>query len=317
MIDLQTIIRRLHCFRTHQRFAIDALPMIESKAGQRLVRWLQYYHRSYLAGAIDPDVRFRDFHNHVLHVRQGFWGGAPRVASQWYQRLQKYLRAERFRDAAHAAGVLTHYITDVTQPLHTISSEPEALIHRPLERSVERSYDLIHAKWQQERIVARIQLSDCSGWLGSLMMHAAHRSSSYCEDLVGRYRFQEGVKDPISGFDERSLTLLAELFAIAVTSVAVVLDRAAVEAESYTGYPLPEIQPNWTLAGSILRSPVSLWKQQRRRRSENRCVRELAREYFRTGKLTEWLPPEVDIKQRVIKIYQSERRQKSPHRAAA
>ena len=71
---LHAIIRRTHCQGTHHRFAIDALPMIRSDAGKRFTAWLLYYHRSFLRGAIDPDVRFRDYQNHILHVREGYWG---------------------------------------------------------------------------------------------------------------------------------------------------------------------------------------------------------------------------------------------------
>ncbi|CAN0424209.1 unnamed protein product, partial [Hapterophycus canaliculatus] len=113
---LLTILRAAHCRSTHHHFAIDALPLVGTDAGQRLVSQLLRHHSRYLTGAKDPDSRFRDFQNHVVHVDDGYWGGAPRVAHQWYDRLQKYLRQDRWSDAAHAAGVLSHYFTDPIQP---------------------------------------------------------------------------------------------------------------------------------------------------------------------------------------------------------
>ena len=103
MDRLHSLVRSAHAIGTHQRLVVDALPHVKSAAGHRLVRWLLYHHRSMLRGAVDPDERFRDFHNHILHVADGYWGGAPRVAHQWYGRLVTHLIAERFDRAAHAA----------------------------------------------------------------------------------------------------------------------------------------------------------------------------------------------------------------------
>ena len=313
MNRLHAIIRKTHCLGTHHRFAIDALPMVQSDAGKRLTAWLLYYHHSYLRGAIDPDERFRDYHNHVLHARDGYWGGAPRVAQQWYDRLQKYLRAERFSDAAHAAGVLSHYVADVIQPLHTISSDREALIHRPMEWSIDQCYDRILQTYYDEDMQVVLQLSDRPGWLGALMLHAARFANQRSDMLVRRYQFQEGVRNPCDGFDDRSVTCLAELFGLTLTSWAQVLQRAAADSESYTGYPIPECQFGWAMIDATLRLPIVLWKRQSRCRVEAASVKALAEEYFRTGKLTQWLPAEVDIKRRVIAIHDDEKRPRGDH----
>ena len=266
---------------------------------------------------MDPDDRFRDYHNHLLHVRDGYWGGAPRVAHQWYDRLQKYLRAERFRDAAHAAGVLSHYVTDVIQPLHTISNDREAVIHRPLEWSIDQSYDRIIQKWHDDELKVSIQLSDSPGWLGSLMMHAARYAHERSDQIVRRYRFQEGVRNPQDGLDEPSIDSLAELFGLAITAVSLVLERAAEETESYTGYPIPECHCGWALVGALVRAPINLWKKRLRRRLETISVQSLADEYFRTGTLSQWLPAEVDVKRRVIAIHNDEKRYLQQYRRAA
>lgn len=326
MNRLHSIIRRVHCIGTHQKFAIDAIPMIQTESGKRLAAWLLRYYRSYLRGAIDPDQRFRDYHNHLLDVRDGYWGGAPRVAHQWYSRLQKYLRAERFSDAAHAAGVLSHYVTDVIQPLHTISNDREALIHRPLEWSIDQSYDRIYQRYCDEQLKIRIQLSNRPEWLGSMMMHAAQLANQRSEQLVRHYRFQAGVDDPCKGLDDPSVGCLAELFGLAITAVSEVLTRAAAETEAYTGYPIPACERRWGIVGPTLTSPLALCSKILRHRSETSSIRALSQEYFRTGELSKCLPAEVDIKRRVIAIRDDERRRdeqshgqqcRDPHRAAA
>lgn len=317
MNRLHAIIRNVHCLGTHQRFAIDALPLVQSAAGKRLVAWLLYYHRAFLRGAIDPDVRFRDYHNHLLHADDGYWGGAPRVAHQWYGRLQKYLRAERFRDAAHAAGVLSHYVSDVIQPLHTISNDREALIHRPLEWSIEQSYERIIQRWHDDELKVVIELSDKPCWLGSLMIHAAHFANNRSDQLVRRYRFQEGVRKPTDALDDQSVASLAELFSLAITSISLVLQRAAEEIEAYNEYPIPECRCGWAIIGASATIPISVWKRQRRRRIESLSIAALADEYCRTGKLSHWLPAEVDVKQRVIAIHDDEKKRRQSRRRAA
>ncbi|MEO1526698.1 MAG: zinc dependent phospholipase C family protein [Planctomycetota bacterium] len=316
MSRLQRLVRRVHAIGTHQCFAFDALSLIEGEAGQRLRRWLVRHYRAYFRGAVDPDVRFRDFHNHVLHAREGFWGGAARVGERWYQRLRDHLRAERFRDAAHAAGVLSHYITDMLQPLHTASDRRESLVHRPMEWSVENCYDEIMAMRREMGLRVEIQLSSRESWIGELMVEAARLSERRFDELVQRYRFQDGIEDPRSGLDPFARQSLAELFAIAITAWARVLERVANECESESGYPIPGCHLGSATMGAYLTSPVAWWRRRLRYRFETTAIRSLAEEYFRTGQLRDNLPAEVDIKQRVIKVYHSERRDEIRCRAA-
>ena len=306
MKRLLGFIRKVHCIGTHQRFAIDALSCLQSDAGIRFAQWIARNYSHYLRGAIDPDVRFRDFHNHVIHVRDGFWGGAPRVAHQWYGRLQKHLRAERFPQAAHAAGVLSHYLTDVIQPLHTVSSEREAVVHRPLEWSIDCAYEQIFRTWKDSGTKIHLKLTNGPVWLGSLMMHSAKFSHGHIDQLLSRYRFQEAVENPECALDHQSVLILSELFALSITAIANVLDRAAIESESFTGYPIPPCHSNLAFARATITAPVAMLKRRSRYYREQLAGRELAEEYFRTGTLTSQLPKEVDIKQRVIVVRNQE-----------
>ncbi|MEL6106160.1 MAG: zinc dependent phospholipase C family protein [Planctomycetota bacterium] len=298
MNRLQSIVRRGLATGTHQRFAIDALDVIEGEAGHRLSRWLLRHHRAYLRGAIDPDVRFRDFHNHVLHAREGFWGGAIRVAQQWHDRLRRHLSAERFRDAAHAAGVLSHYVTDMLQPLHTATDARETLVHRPLEWSIESCYDAITEARDRMQVRVEIQLSSRPNWLEELMIESARLSEQRFDLLVRHYRFQEGVDDPRSGLDDVAMESIAELFAIAVIAWARVLERIATESEVESRYPIPTCHLGGATAHALLTAPFAVWRRRLRNQFQAIAIRELADEYFRTGQLREKLPAEVDIKRR-------------------
>ena len=95
----------------------------------------------YLEGSKAPDNEFKDFKNHVLHTRDGYWGGAPEKVRSWYNHLVEALAQQDWPTAVYCAGVLSHYYTDPLQPLHTAQSEAENNIHRAVEWSISKAYD--------------------------------------------------------------------------------------------------------------------------------------------------------------------------------
>ncbi|WP_197231319.1 DUF4332 domain-containing protein [Novipirellula artificiosorum] len=306
MTPLISILRAAHCRSTHHFFAVDALPLVQTDGGARLARLLLSHHDRYLTGAKDPDTRFRDFQNHVVHVNDGYWGGAPRVAHQWYDRLMKYLRTDRWSDAAHAAGVLSHYFTDPMQPLHTAQCDLEKVLHRPMEWSVTKSYHAIYQNWVDDDLRVVFQLSDRSGWLGEAILHGARFANRKYEMLIDRYRLEAGVKDPQSGYDAESRVALSELFGLAITGWARVLERAALDAESLRAKPIPRFSLTLPTLMSSIKVPTRLWLRRVESKKQQKKVEDLLEEYQRTGDLREHLPSEVDVVHRVAKIHQAE-----------
>ncbi len=308
MKPLQQIVRAGHCHATHQLFAIDALPLVQTDSGKRLVSWFLRYHHRYLRGAIDPDIRVRDFQNHVIHVQDGFWGGAPRVAHSWYDRLQRYLRQKRYSDAAHAAGVLSHYFTDPMQPLNTAYSTAEEVIHRPLSCSIQRDYQAIFNHWRDDDLRVVFQLADGPGWLGAAMMHGAKYAHKYFDTVIELYRLRAAVEHPSTGIDSRLRVIFAELFGLAITGWARVIERAADDAEAVIRRELPTASSFWPLLSATAAAPVAFWRHRIRSRIEDQKIQDLVSEFRRKGKLQKELPAEVDIKKRVIKVHRDERR---------
>ena len=74
-------------------------------------------------GAAAPDSEFRDYKNHVTLPRDGYWGGAIPKAQSWYLNLTAALAKREWQNAAYCAGVLSHYVIDALDPLHTAQSE--------------------------------------------------------------------------------------------------------------------------------------------------------------------------------------------------
>lgn len=307
---LWSIVRAAHCRSTHDYLAVDALPLAQTGPARRLVGHLLTNYRRYLAGANDPDVRFRDFQNHIVQVQDDYWGGAPRVAHQWHERLLRYLRTDRFSDAAHAAGVLSHYFTDPFQPLHTQYSEREAVIHRPFEWCINQSYDSILQSWKADQMRIVFSLSNRSHWLGEAIMHGAKFANIKFHRIMKRFDLATAVKDPSRGLDGDLRASMAEILGMTITGWARVLERTALDAESVRRSPLPEVDDSLAIASAIGRAPIAWWKCRRANRHEQREVEELYDEWLRLGYLNQHLPVEVDIVGRVMRIYHQERKGK-------
>ena len=80
------------CSSTHHRLAMDALRYLKASDADAWCRLFLVEIEQYIDGSKAPDKKFRDFRNHVLHVRDNFWGGAVPAAELWYKRLVSCLR---------------------------------------------------------------------------------------------------------------------------------------------------------------------------------------------------------------------------------
>ena len=306
MNALLWILRHGHCHNTHHRFALDAIELVQTEPGKRLAKLLLRYHRRYLVGSTDPDTRICDYHNQVIHVEEGFWGGATRVAHQWYNRLQRRLETGRYAEAAQAAGILSHYFTDPLQPLHTGTTEREALVHRPMERSIYHSYDAIRQIWDDNELRIVFQLRSGPGWLDEAMKQGAVYAHQKYNLLVSSYRFDEGIADPPAGLDPASRAALAEMFGLAITGWARVIERVAAEIETVMQRPLPNFSVTIPTMTAAFWAPRRRWRGRVLSCLERAKIAALAREYRRKGRLEKHLPHEVDVKRRVIQVHREE-----------
>ena len=73
---LYAVVFASRCRSNHHRLAVDALRHLQSPDASDWQDLLLHYHEDYLTGAKAPDEEFKDFKNHVLHVRDNNWGGA-------------------------------------------------------------------------------------------------------------------------------------------------------------------------------------------------------------------------------------------------
>lgn len=228
---LYAVVFASRCRSNHHRLAVDALRHLQSPDAGRWRDLLLHYHADYLSGAKAPDEQFKDFKNHVLHVREKEWGGAIESCEEWYRRTVKALVAKDWKQAAWSAGVLSHYYVDPIQPFHTHQTEEENVIHRAVEWSFSKSY----ATFQRilENDMGGYPKMDAPGgekWLAEMVRAGARESNQHYEMVIDHYDFAKGVKDPPAGLDQELKDTIAKLVGHAAVGFARILDRAFEEA---------------------------------------------------------------------------------------
>lgn len=291
MSRMVRILRTVHCRSTHHYFALDALAHVDTVPGQRLTRLLLQHYSAYLSGAKAPDTTFRDFQNHVVHVADGNWGGAPQACEKWLKQAIEHLDRQQWKQAAFACGVLSHYFTDPLMPLHTGQTERESVVHRPLEWSVFKSYEAIFETLRARQLQAKIQFSHGSDWISRAVIAGANVAHQHYDRLLEIYNLEQGTRTPAAGLDAEARGILAELFSVAHTGWAQVLCRIA----DTTTAEIPD--NSLTLAGLLASVDVPLaWLLKRfSDTTERKAVAAIYNEFVTTGTVRKCLPTEVSM----------------------
>lgn len=276
------LIFRHRARSTHHKIALAALLNLRAPQAPAWRDAFLSQADAYLRGAKAPDDVFRDSMNQVLHVRDGYWGGAPEAAQSWYQRLVERLRAQAWPDAAFAAGVLSHYWSDPIQPLHTGQTEAEGAIHRALEQSIAKSWDAIIARLPGVPAVAAPNGPD---WLNRMVRAGAELASPHYDLMIDHYDLAAGVSNPPAGLDNAMKDALAQCIGHAVGGFAVILDRALAEAKVAP----PKADLSLSVVMSILGIPYQAVLKSLEDGEERDIIRAQFAEFEATGKVIKTL----------------------------
>lgn len=282
------------CTSTHHKLALDALRYLRDSEAHAWRNLFLRHFDQYLEGAKAPDDKFRDFRNHVLHVRDNRWGGALTTAERWYGNTVRAFRQGKWSDAVYAAGVLSHYFTDPFQPLHTHQSEDEAAVHRAIEWSICKSYEeLQNILVEDLGGYPEVAVPEAEDWLRQMILHGAELARPHYELLIDHYDLSRGEKHPRQGLDQESKDCIARLIGQAVVGFSRVLDRAFDEA----GIRPPAAGVGWLGGAAWLTTPFGWLAQRREDRRQRSQIRAMHREWNQTGRVVSTLPEE----QRVIR----------------
>jgi hypothetical protein len=228
---LYAVVFASRCRSNHHRLAVDALRHLRSPAAEDWRNLLLHFHKEYLDGAKAPDEVFKDFKNHVLHVRDKDWGGAIEACQEWYRRTVRALMAKDWAQAAWSAGVLSHYYVDPIQPFHTHQTEEEGVIHRAVEWSFSKSYGTFQRILENDLGgYPEIEAPRGEKWLADMVRAGAKASNPHYELVIDHYDLDKGVKDPPAGLDQELKDTIAKLVGHAAVGFARILDCAFEEA---------------------------------------------------------------------------------------
>ena len=279
------VITAAHAKGTHHRLVLDGIARLHGPQGELWQRLFLAHAAELVKGSKAPDDEFKDFKNHVLHPRDGYWGGAVGAAQKWYAHLVEALAKADWPEAASCAGILSHYVTDPVNPFHTAQSEAESSIHRAFEWSISRSYDDLKriAAADAERT---INIPDGADWLEQLLRSAATDANVHYEKLIAHYDIHRGVVDPPSGLDSIAQHIVGDLIGLASALFAAVLDRAIVESKAEP----PEVDLTLDVVLSTLRIPVTALLKKIADRRERALVERIYDELKATGTVEKNLP---------------------------
>ncbi len=277
---LSTVFRNV-CRSTHHRIAVDALRHLRGPDAERWSDLFLHHYGEYLAGSEAPDLRFKDFRNHVLHVAENAWGGAPQEARRWYGRLVDALRRREWGESAFAAGVLSHYLCDPFMPLHTARSEEDTKVHRAMEWSISKSYGRLQQIIERDQGgYPQVETPHTSDWLEKMMHIGAELAHEHYEPLLQHFDLARAVREA-GGMDQECQDRIAHCLAHAVVALARVLERALVEAEVEPPHTETTLQGFMIAASAPLRRAA----HHLRDLSERMAIEAMLDEAQRTGKV--------------------------------
>ncbi len=295
MNTIVAILRAAHCKSTHHYFAIDALQTVVTPQGRQLAGMLLAHYGDYLLGAKAPDNVFKDFENHVLHVRDGYWGGAASTAEKWLEKSHAWLSVGNWKEASYSIGVLSHYFTDPFMPLHTAQSPRETILHRPLEWSICCSYQTIY-EMACRNLHCDVFPIDCGQhWLTQSILRGATRANEFYEPLMDDYDLNESARFPKLALGRESQQLLAQIFSWVLTGWGGLVDRIASETKSALPH-FPLTIP--TLIASV-QIPIKKIVAAIENAEQRKEVERILTEFNHTGKVIHNVSPE---QRRVAKV---------------
>jgi hypothetical protein len=284
---LYNVVFATKCTSNHHRLALDALRWLDGDQAQRWGDLFLHHHEAYLEGAKAPDAVFKDFKNHVLHVKDNYWGGAVEAAEEWYRRTVRAFAAKDWKLGVYSAGVMSHYVVDPIQPFHTGQTEEEGVIHRAVEQSLSKAYpDLQELLEAELGGYPEVTLPAGDDWLAQLVRRGAEASNPHYETLIEHYDFARGVKKPLEGIDEAIERAVAPLIGLAAVTLARIYERAFAEAA---------VAPPMSATGldaffTTMSAPINVITNKIADGAEKKLVQAMYAEFQKSGKVRATLP---------------------------
>lgn len=162
----------------------------------------------------DPDCK-----DGIDHASGSWWhvydrwgetyGGADEATAVWFRRVKSRLANGNERGASRALGIMSHFIADVANPMHTDSSEREDRVHSSYESAVDSRIPDYPFRYDG-RDVAKP---------GARTRRVARAAHPYYWDLVRNYD-NHGYNERVDRITRRQLNRAANALADVLTTLA-------------------------------------------------------------------------------------------------
>jgi hypothetical protein len=193
-------------YGTHDWVLDQALQAVGERAG-----WVRT--RAALRATDDPDCVDGVDHAsgtwwHVYDRWGAEYGGADEAAAVWFRRTERRLANGNERGASRALGILSHFVGDVAQPMHTDSSDREDRVHGLYEDAVDRRIERFRFNYNGAD-VARA---------AATVRSVARRAHRHYRELVRNYDVH-GYNARVARITRRQLNRAAQAMADLITSL--------------------------------------------------------------------------------------------------
>jgi len=191
----------------------------------------------------DPDTVLRDFEHHAYDVWGVTGGDAPSYIASLYDEVVSARRAGDADRASEVLGLLSHYVADVCDPLHTDDSTAETRMRSAYEAAVNTRTD---TAGENRAWVDGVHLDYVADVEERVIAAAVEAHTDY-QTLVDRYASK--------GMDSVSLAIVSGAMARATDLLADLI--ASAEADAYdTQVPVSRIAgaDRWATAAAISRA---------------------------------------------------------------
>ena len=286
---LLPVLLKTACPSTHHKLAIDALRFLRGDAADAWRDLFLRHHKPLLAGAKAPDDQLKDFGNHVLYLGARPWGGAAAAARGKFDQLVAALTERRWSDAAFAAGILSHYISEPLFPLNTRQSEAGNVVQPAIEWCVNRSYGQLQAILEDDLGgYPAVEVPDSADGVEQLLRSGAKMAESHFDALIEHFDLGRVLLDPDDALDQELQDRLALCLGAAVVSFARLLELAVDRAG--TSPPHQDVSPSGLVAS--LKAPFRILSCHTLEQHTLRQIEAMHEELELTGRVIESLPAE-------------------------
>jgi hypothetical protein len=286
---LLPLLLKSACPSTHHKLAIDSLRFLRGDLADAWRDLFLRFHKPLLTGAKAPDDELKDFGNHVLYPGERPWGGAAAAAREKFDQLVAALSERRWFDAAFAAGILSHYVSDPFFPLHTRQSEAGSVVQPAIEWCVNRSYGQLQAILEDDLGgYPAVEVPAAADGIEQLLHSSAKMAQSHYDSLIEHFDLGRVLLDPDEALDQESQDSLAICLGAAVVGFARVLELAI--EKSAVEPPRQEVSPSGLVAS--LKAPFRILSCHTYEQITQRHIEAMHEELELTGRVSQSLPEE-------------------------